>query len=52
VILSHGRIVAEHEVASLMRPGGPSLEEVFVRSTRQADFSPVARQILDVMQLR
>jgi ABC-2 type transport system ATP-binding protein len=51
VILSHGRIVANHQVASLLQPGAPSLEDVFVRSTGQTDFAPVARQILDVMQL-
>ena len=52
VILSKGRIVAEHDVKALAEPGSPSLEEVFVRSTGQDDFAPVARQILDVMQLR
>jgi ABC-2 type transport system ATP-binding protein len=52
VILSQGRIVAEHDIAALMQPGSPSLEDVFMRSTGQDDFAPVARQILDVMQLR
>ena len=33
-------------------PDRRSLEDVFVRSTGQDDFTPVARQILDVMQLR
>ena len=28
----------------------PSLEEVFVQTTGQDDFTPVARQILDLMQ--
>jgi len=50
VILSDGHIVAEHPVASFRDAGSPSLEEVFVRATRQADFTPVARQILDVVQ--
>jgi ABC-2 type transport system ATP-binding protein len=50
VILSDGHIVAEHAVASFRDPGSPSLEEVFVRATGQADFMPVARQILDVVQ--
>jgi ABC-2 type transport system ATP-binding protein len=51
VILSEGHIVAEHDVASLMTEHSPSLEEVFIRATRQDDFTPVARQILEVMQL-
>jgi ABC-2 type transport system ATP-binding protein len=50
VILSAGRIVAEHEVASLTEQGSPSLEEVFVRSTGQDDFTPLARQILSLVQ--
>ena len=52
VILSAGRIVADHDVAPLLEPGTESLEDIFVRSTGQSDFTPVARQILDVMQLR
>ena len=51
MILSRGRIAAEHDVASFRDAGSPSLEEVFVRVTGQDDFTPVARQILDVMQL-
>jgi ABC-2 type transport system ATP-binding protein len=50
VILSAGRIVAEHEVATLRDEGSPSLEEVFVRSTGQDDFTPLARQILSLVQ--
>jgi ABC-2 type transport system ATP-binding protein len=50
VILSDGHIVAEHPVASFRDVRSPSLEEVFIRATRQADFTPVARQILDVVQ--
>ena len=50
LILSGGHIVAEHEVASFRDVGASSLEEVFVRATGQDDFTPVARQILDVMQ--
>jgi ABC-2 type transport system ATP-binding protein len=50
VILSDGHIVAEHDVASFRDPGASSLEDVFIRATRQADFAPVARQILDVVQ--
>jgi ABC-2 type transport system ATP-binding protein len=52
VILSKGRVVAAHDVKALAQPGSPSLEEVFVRSTGQDDFAPVAKRILDVMQLR
>ena len=51
LILSGGRIVAEHTVASFRDAGSPSLEDVFVRVTGQEDFTPVARQILDIIQL-
>jgi ABC-2 type transport system ATP-binding protein len=51
LILSGGRIVAEHDVASLRNPGSPSLEEVFIRVTRHDDFAPVAREILEVMEI-
>ena len=50
VILSAGRIVAEHDVSSLGDRQSPSLEEIFVRVTRQSDFTPLARQILEVVQ--
>jgi ABC-2 type transport system ATP-binding protein len=50
IILSAGRVVAEHEVASLKDQGSSSLEEVFVRSTGQDDFTPLARQILSLVQ--
>jgi ABC-type Na+ transport system ATPase subunit NatA len=49
VILSNGRIVAEHDVASV-RDGPSSLEELFVRATGQDDFTPLARQILNLVQ--
>ena len=39
VILSSGRIVAEHDIASLKSEGSPSLEDVFVRATGQDDFA-------------
>jgi ABC-2 type transport system ATP-binding protein len=52
VILSGGRIVAEHDVSSFRYAQAPSLEEVFVRVTRQVDFTPMARQILEVVQQR
>jgi len=51
LILSGGRIAAEHDVASFSDAGAGSLEEAFVRATGHDDFSPVARRILDVMQL-
>jgi ABC-2 type transport system ATP-binding protein len=50
VILSDGRIAAEHEVASFRNAGSPSLEDAFARATRQHDFAPIARQILEVIQ--
>jgi ABC-2 type transport system ATP-binding protein len=51
VILSGGHIVARHDGASFREAESPTLEEVFVRATRQDDFTPVARQILEVMQI-
>ena len=50
VILSNGRIVAEHDVASVGSDGPSSLEELFVRATGQDDFTPLARQILNLVQ--
>jgi ABC-2 type transport system ATP-binding protein len=50
VILTRGRIAAEREVASFREPGSPSLEAVFVASTEQQDFTPVAHHILEVMR--
>ena len=50
VILAAGRIVAEHHVAALKDPRAPSLEDVFVRSTGQEDFTPLARRILTLVQ--
>lgn len=50
VILSAGKIVAEHDVASLKDPRAPSLEDVFVRSTGQDDFTPLAQRILTLVQ--
>ena len=49
VILSAGRLVAEHRVADFSAAGTGSLESVFVRVTEQPDFAPVARQILDTI---
>jgi hypothetical protein len=50
VILSSGRIVAEHDVARFGTTGMPSLEDTFCRVTKQADFSPLAREILDTIE--
>jgi ABC-2 type transport system ATP-binding protein len=52
VILSGGHIVAEQEMASFAGARSGSLEEVFVRVTRQEDFAPIARQILATVEQR
>jgi len=49
VILSAGRLVAEQRVPDMDRDGAGSLEEIFVRVTRQPDFTPVAREILETI---
>src|SRR5438128_7682052 len=50
VILSAGRLAAEHRVSDEPPGHSDSLETLFVRVTEQEDYRPVARQILDVMQ--
>lgn len=50
VILSSGRVVAEQDVAPFGTTGTPTLEDTFRRVTRQADFRPLAREILDTIQ--
>ena len=50
VILSKGRLVAEHEIGALGVAGAPTLEETFVRVTQQPDFIPVAREIIDTIR--
>jgi ABC-2 type transport system ATP-binding protein len=50
VILSNGRIVAEHIVSESRQGDSASLETLFHRVTDQQDFSPVARDILAVVQ--
>jgi len=50
VILSKGTLAAEHRVSSARLGDSDSLEALFVRVTQQADFAPVAREILDVIQ--
>ena len=50
VILSKGRVAAEYDMAEFRSQQSRSLEEVFVQTTGQEDFTPVAQQILDLMQ--
>jgi len=50
IILSKGRLVAQHTVSSARRGDAASLEELFVRVTDQQDFTPVARNILSVIR--
>jgi ABC-2 type transport system ATP-binding protein len=50
VILSAGRLAAEHTVSAGREGGADSLEQLFVRVTEQEDYRPIARQILDVVQ--
>src|SRR6476660_10070861 len=49
IILSKGRLVAQHDVSSARRGDAESLEDLFVRVTDQPDFAPVARDILSVI---
>src|SRR5262245_36107692 len=50
VILSKGKLVAEHRVSADRRGDSATLEQTFVRVTDQKDFAPVAGEILDLMQ--
>jgi len=50
VILSTGRIVAEQDVAAFATAGTPSLEDTFMQVTRQTDFRPLAKEILDTIR--
>lgn len=50
VILSSGRLVAEQAIGPSTDGGASSLEDTFVRVTRQPDFTPVAREILDTIR--
>jgi ABC-2 type transport system ATP-binding protein len=50
VILSRGRVAAEHRVSDSRTGDSDSLEKLFVRVTEQEDYRPIAREILDVMQ--
>jgi len=50
VILSHGRVAAEHRVSEARTGDSDSLERLFVTVTEQEDYRPIAREILDVVQ--
>ncbi len=50
VILSRGRLAAEHRISAGRTGDADSLEDLFVRVTAQEDYRPVARAILDVIQ--
>jgi ABC-2 type transport system ATP-binding protein len=49
VILSKGRVAAEHDVRTFGGAGAPTLEETFVRVTQQPDFTPVAREVIETI---
>ena len=51
VILSAGRIVAEEPVTSEDRFRASALEDTFIRVTEQPDYRPLAREILEAVQL-
>ena len=50
VMLSAGRLVAERNMAELTGSASPSLEDVFVNVTKQDDYAPVARAILETVK--
>jgi ABC-2 type transport system ATP-binding protein len=50
VILSAGRLAAEHRVADGRASGKDALESLFLRVTAQDDYRPIAQRILDVTQ--
>jgi ABC-2 type transport system ATP-binding protein len=50
VILSSGRLVAEHDMQGFTSAGPHSLEDTFFRVTNQADFTPVARDIIETIR--
>jgi hypothetical protein len=50
VILSAGRVAAEHAVTRDAEGDRDALERLFVRVTAQDDYQPVAQRILDLVQ--
>jgi ABC-2 type transport system ATP-binding protein len=50
VILSSGRLVAEQAILPSTDAGASSLEDTFVRVTKQPDFTPIAREIVDTIR--
>ena len=52
VMLSQGRVVAEHRVTELEPSGPNSLEARFISATAPPDFEPVAADILHTIQAR
>jgi ABC-2 type transport system ATP-binding protein len=52
VMLSGGRVVAEHGMTDFQPSGPNSLEERFVQATRPPDFAPVAAEILRTIEAR
>src|SRR5260370_33106526 len=50
LILSAGRLAAEHRVPDERTGDSDSLETLFVRATDPEDYAPISRHILDVMQ--
>jgi ABC-2 type transport system ATP-binding protein len=51
IILSAGRLVAEHRTSDFAQTGRDTLEGIFVRVTEQPDFMPLAREILETIRL-
>ena len=49
IVLSAGRVAIESRVDAFEKTGPGSLEETFFRVTQQADYRPLARQILDTI---
>jgi ABC-2 type transport system ATP-binding protein len=50
VILSKGRVTAERNVSDFEAGGQDALEQFFVATTEQADYLPVAKEILDLIR--
>jgi ABC-2 type transport system ATP-binding protein len=50
VVLSAGKVVLQQPIADFERAGPNSLEDTFVRVTRQQDFLPLAHRIFDTIQ--